>query len=341
MRLAEIRRALASIQDNRRQWIRGAEMRSDGRQPCRNDIAALQHRCYMTACLQTRRRVARASGPADGLAPAGYSGSDAAPRLAAVTRRDVDVPACHQVRPRTRTGRARAGGRAGAGPTTGDRIQRPAGGARAPHRDRGRRRRRPGARDPARGPPRPSRAGPDHAGRLRADPRLEAAAARGRRRHAVGRGRRARLLRARPPASFRLRARPHERPRPARARDHPRSGRRPGRRRERAAPAARLRHAGARGRQQHQRLRRAGGARALPVPGQPGRGRAHPPADPRPLPARPRRGVLGHRAPAALRDRRRRRHRGRARGRAPAGRARAGRLWPARLRSRTATSRCG
>ncbi len=106
------------------------------------------------------------------------------------------------------------------------------------------------------------------------------------------------------------------------------------RRRDHRAAAPRLRHAGDRGRQRDQRLRRAGGRRALPVPRQPGRGRAHPSAGVRPLPARPFRG-RDRRAPQpALRDRRRGRHRGRARGRAAPCRAPAHGLRPARLRPR-------
>ena len=105
------------------------------------------------------------------------------------------------------------------------------GGARAQHRDRRRRRRRAGARDPARRPARAPRAGAHHAGRLRADPRLEAAAARGRGRHAVGRDRRPRLLRACAAPSLRVRARPDERPRPGAPGDRARPGQRCERRR--------------------------------------------------------------------------------------------------------------
>ena len=105
------------------------------------------------------------------------------------------------------------------------------------------------------------------------------------------RDRRPRLLRARAEPSLQLRARPDVRPRSRRGarscstRCSDASGAEmvPG-------AAARLRHSGDRGRQRAQRLRRARRRRALPVPRQPGPGRAHPSAGARPLPARPCRG---------------------------------------------------
>ena len=114
-------------------------------------------------------------------------------------------------------------------PGTGRRTSRPGdlrrrGRRGASHRDRRRRRRRAGAGEQARQPARSPRAGAHHAGRLRADPRLETAAARGRGRHAARRCRRPRLLRPRPRPSLPLRARPDERARPRAQGDRARPG---------------------------------------------------------------------------------------------------------------------
>ena len=183
-----------------------------------------------------------------------------------------------------------------------------------------------GTRHPPRRSPRPARAGVRHFGGKRPDPYLEAIAAR--RGGGQHRSRRIRGELPRPGALARL---PLSLRRDDRARSRATRGasrRRVRRRRARdhATAVGRLRHAGDRDRQRHQRFRHTGRCRICGAAGDPGAGGALQPAPGQRLPARADAGRPGASGPASRGDRRCRRDRHRTGRRTASHDPRSGRL---------------